>query len=1121
MILLFCSAFLFCRIFKEAIRASPPHAITSKILSRNQYTPEKKNSSPLTRVIIQKNTDCKQMYLLAWKIFDTMFLKFRLCERKNMFTPVDTKTALAKQELNVLSFWNENKILEKSLEQGKTRPLFSFYDGPPFATGLPHYGHLLVGTIKDVVLRYKAMKGFQVSRRFGWDCHGLPVENEIEKAHNLSGANSIESFGIANFNEECRKIVLRYTNEWQSTVSRFGRWVDFSDNYHTMDKPFMESVWWVFAELWRKGLIYEGYKVMPFSAKLGTPLSNFEASENYKDVDDPSIVVALALKDEPNTSLLIWTTTPWTLPSNLAVVAHPDVDYIVLEHPSTKKKYILAESRKESVIKDHQDWQMIGKMKGRDLAGKAYQPLFPFFSYLEEKGAFRVLNDEFVQLDEGTGLVHCAPGFGEVDFYAAQRAGIPVVCPVDMNGKFTDEVPSYKGRFVKDCDGEIIKELKTQGLIVSHHTVRHRYPFCWRSDTPLIYKAVSTWFVAVEKIKDKLIKANNQINWVPDHIKNGRFGKWLENARDWAVSRNRYWGTPIPLWRADDGEVVIVESVAQLEELAGEKIQDLHRHFVDHITFVKNGKVFKRIPEVFDCWFESGSMPYAQLHYPFEKSDLFSKIFPADFIAEAQDQTRGWFYTLTVLAAALFDKPAFKNVVVNGIVLAEDGNKMSKRLRNYPDPLEVVGKYGADAVRLYMLASPVVHGDDLCFSEAGVELTLRQILLPLWNAYSFFVTYARIYNFQPPQEYKEPVAELDRWMLSITAKLAEDVSTAMEKYDLCTAASLFSPFVDKLTNWFIRRSRRRFWSDEDSQDRREAFETLFRVLVSFTKVLAPFAPFTAEMLWQNLRRNGESISVHLENFPPADVYVRDRELEATHEAAQKAVKLAHALRKGLKLKVRQPLPKAFIVVQDGEIRRLLMSATDLIADEINVKKIEFGDDEHRFVSLKAKPNFRVLGKKVGPRMRSVQHALEHLPYAKLQEFLVKGEMSLHLEEGGRIDLVEEDVEIVRQVREGVVAVHEEGMTVALEILLDEALLAEGFAREVVNKLNTMRRASDFAVTDRIVVSMDTSERAREWMKNWMTYIKEETLTTELSFEKVEGEEWDLNGERAVICLKKV
>ncbi len=1038
-----------------------------------------------------------------------------------MFDPVDTKTPLAAQEEKILALWERESIVQKSITLGENRPVFSFYDGPPFATGLPHYGHLLVGTIKDTVLRYKFMKGFAVSRRFGWDCHGLPVENEIEKAKNLTGASSIEAFGIDKFNEECRSIVLRYTNEWKSTVQRFGRWVDFDDTYHTMDPTFMESVWWVFAELWRSGLIYEGFKVMPFSAKLGTPLSNFEASENYKEVDDPSIVVALSLEEDVNCSLLIWTTTPWTLPSNLAVIANPDVTYVVLEHNESKKRYIIAEGRVEAVFKDVSLYSRVGQLKGRELIGKRYVPLFSYFVSCKDHGAFQVLSDEFVSLDEGTGLVHAAPGFGEVDFYACQKAGIPVVCPVDQNGRFTDEVPAYQGRFVKDCDKEIIKELKSQGRILSHESIRHRYPFCWRSDTPLIYKAVSTWFVAVEKIKDRILNANSKINWVPEHIKYGRFGRWLENARDWAISRNRYWGTPIPLWKSDDGDFIVIESIQMLSELTGAKIEDLHRHFIDHLTITKDGKIYRRIPEVFDCWFESGSMPYAQHHYPFEKRDLFEKLFPADFIAEALDQTRGWFYTLTVLAAALFDSPAFKNVIVNGIVLAEDGTKMSKRLKNYPDPLDVVSRHGADAVRLYMLGSPAVHADDMCFSEAGVELTLRGTLLPFWNAVSFFITYARIYSWKLPEKFSEPVAELDRWILSVTAKLSSDVAEALDRYDLSAATQHLQPYVDHLTNWYIRRSRRRFWSSEDNQDRREAFETLYRVLKTCTQILAPFAPFIAELVWQHLKGISDVESVHHSHFPSSDIYKRDIDLEKAHSLAMAVVQMAHALRKNLKLKVRQPLSKAFIACAEVADRKLLETVTDIISEEINVKEVVFAEDEHSFVNLKAKPNFRELGKRFGKRLPAVQHALEHVAYVKLQEFMHTGCISIHLEEGGKVDLHQTEVEVVRVVREGVVAMHERGMTVALDITLNDKLLEEGLAREIVNKLNTMRREHGLAVTDRIDVTFDSTEKVLSCIEAYRAHICEEALVHQLTFGTCEGEQWDLNGEMAQIRIERI
>ena len=641
-----------------------------------------------------------------------------------------SKKSIAEREVEVLERWEQGDIFRKSLEMREQGELYTMYDGPPFATGLPHYGHILAGAIKDVVPRYWTMKGRYVPRRFGWDCHGLPVENEIEKREELAGAPSIEHFGIAKFNEACRSIVQRYTSEWRETVLRMGRWVDFDGAYRTMDLPFMESVWWVFGQLWEKGLVHQGFKVMPFSAKLGTPLSNFEANLNYKDVDDPSVTVAFSLVEEEG-SLLVWTTTPWTLVSNRAAIVHPDLKYAKVRQSG--ELYYVAESRAHVVLPEG---DIEGVVKGSDLIGARYLPPFDYFP---DEGAYRVIGDDFVGAEDGTGIVHAAPAFGEVDFFACSREGIEIVCPVDHNGRFTSEVPEYGGLFVKDADRDIVRRLKESKRLFSQATIRHRYPFCWRSDTPLIYKAVETWFVAVEKIKEKLLAANEEIEWVPSHLKRGRFGKWLEQARDWAISRNRYWGTPIPIWISDGGERRVVTSVTELEELTGKKIDDLHRHHIDDLEFEENGKVFRRIPEVFDCWFESGSMPYAQYHYPFEHGDETLGSLPADFIAEGLDQTRGWFYTLTILSAALFDKPAFRNVIVNGIVLAEDGNKMSKRLKNYPDPSEVIERYGADSVRLYLLQSKAMEADDVRFSERGVELTLRQVLIPFWNAYVFFV----------------------------------------------------------------------------------------------------------------------------------------------------------------------------------------------------------------------------------------------------------------------------------------------------------------------------------------------------------------------------------------------
>lgn len=1035
-----------------------------------------------------------------------------------MFEP-NQKESIPEREERILEFWKKERIFEKSLEERKDKPNFSFYDGPPFATGLPHYGHIIAGTIKDVIPRYKTMRGYYVQRRFGWDCHGLPVENEVEKAKELSGAPSIEEFGIGAFNEECRSIVLRYTEEWKQTVQRMGRWVSFEKTYRTMDPSFMESVWWIFGQLYQKGLVYEGFKVMPFSARLGTPISNFEANLNYKEVDDPSLTVQLELDDEPDTSLLIWTTTPWTLPSNLAVMAKKEMGYVKVKERSSGRKYILGASRLPFYFKNPEEYEVVSTFDGAALAGKKYRPLFPYFATRAQQKAFRVILEESVSDEEGTGLVHSAPAFGEVDFFACAREGIELVNPVDQNGKFTHEVPDFAGLFVKDADKEIIRRLKNEKKVLHHGQIRHRYPFCWRSDTPLIYKAVSTWFVAVEKIKDRIIAANAHIHWVPEHIKEGRFGKWLENARDWAISRNRHWGTPIPIWRSEDGEIIVISSIKELEEKTGQKITDLHRHFIDDLTFMHHGKEFRRIPEIFDCWFESGSMPYAQDHYPFENREEMPKRFPADFIAEGIDQTRCWFYTLTVISAALFDKPAFKNVIVNGILLAEDGQKMSKRLKNYPEPLAVVNRYGADAVRLYLLNSPAVYAEDLRFSEKGVELVLRQVLIPFWNSFVFLSTYAKIYNWQPKtgEEFPSPKAEIDRWILSMLQKLIHEVTTGLDTYHLNASVEPFVGFIDQLTNWYIRRNRTRFWSEEASRDRDEAFETLYRVLLTLAKIAAPFVPFISEAIYLQIKPKSFPASVHLCDFPNYLQKWRDEALEKEMNYVQEVVSLGHALRKEHKLKVRQPLAKAFVISANPDVLKSLKAKQHLIADELNVKEVEFESNEGAFVSLVAKPNFRVLGKKVGKLMNAAQKSIQALPLTQLSLLLKGGTVDIVVD-SETIQLAPEDVAIERKVKEGLVASTSNEITIALDTSLNEDLLLEGLAREIVNKVNTMRREEGFAVTDRIVLQMKTTEKVRKAFDLHRDYVMHEVLATQVQFDCEEGTQWDLNGEPAKIAL---
>ncbi|MBX7067393.1 MAG: isoleucine--tRNA ligase [Parachlamydiales bacterium] len=1010
------------------------------------------------------------------------------------------------REERVLKFWKKEKIFEKSVEKGEK--LFTFYDGPPFATGLPHYGHLLAGTIKDVVPRYKTMKGFSVPRKFGWDCHGLPIENEIEKSKELSGAGAIEAFGIDKFNEECRSIVLRYTGEWKKTVDRMGRWVDMDHPFKTMDLNFMESVWWVFKQLFEQGLVYEGFKVMPFSMKLGTPLSNFEANLNYQEVDDPSLVVAF--ETDKDTFFLAWTTTPWTLPSNLALMVGPEIEYVKVKHEG--KFYWLAEARLGNYFKEP---EIVERRKGKKLAGMKYKPLFDFFA---DRDAFRVILEEVVSIEDGTGIVHSAPAFGELDFFACKREGIDLVCPVDSNGRFTAEVPPWTGVLVKDADKEIARELKKRGLLFYQGTIRHRYPFCWRSDTPLIYKAVTTWFVAVEQFKDQIIKANSEIYWMPGHIKEGRFGKWLENARDWAISRNRYWGTPIPIWRGSKGDLMAVGSIAELEKLTGKKITDLHRHNIDHLTFVKDGQKFERIPEVFDCWFESGSMPYAQGHYPFENRELFEKTFPADFIAEGIDQTRAWFYVLTVLSAALYKKPAFKNVIVNGIVLAEDGNKMSKRLRNYPDPEIVIQKYGADAIRLYLLGSPAVRAEDLRFSEKGVEHVLRGALIPFWNSFVFLSTYAKIYHFKPGK-MGTPEALIDRWILSMAQKLIRDVDGGLEAYDLNRAVQPLIGFIDQLTNWYIRRCRGRFWSDEDNQDRREAFQTLYEVLITLCKVAAPFIPFLSDSIYRELKTEKMPESVHLCDFPFYEEGKRNEELEKEVEAAQAAVSLGHALRKEHKLKVRQPLAKAHLITSNAELLAALEKQMNLIADELNVKEVEFHSDEAKFVQWLAKPNFPVLGKKIGKLIPLAQKTMQGFDRKQIQTLAKGGRLKVEIG-GESVELEPEDVQIERKVREGVAAGNEGELTVALDTALNDELVEEGLAREIVNKINSMRKELEFNVTDRIRIVLQTTPRVEACFKKYREYITHEVLAVDVQFGKCEGTPWDLNGEETFISIHK-
>ncbi|MBU1917168.1 isoleucine--tRNA ligase [bacterium] len=1017
------------------------------------------------------------------------------------FKEISTQINFAKEEEKILKTWNENKIFEKSVAQRSLDNMYTFYDGPPFATGLPHYGHLLAGILKDIIPRYWTMKGFRVERRFGWDCHGLPVEYEIDKKLGISGSAGVEKFGIAKYNEECRSIVLRYTAEWEKTVNRIGRWVDFKNDYKTMDPSFMESVWWVFKQLWDKGLVYQGYRVMPYSTAVSTPLSNFEAGQNYRDVQDPSITLLFTVLDQENTHFLAWTTTPWTLPSNLALCVGPDIDYVKIYDPDANKNFILAQARLSEYYHNEEEYTVVERYKGSDLEGWRYEPLMSYFAAHAQQGAFRVLLADFVTTEDGTGVVHTAPAFGEEDYNVCLANKIEIVMPVDNDGLFTSDVKEFEGRYVKDADKEIISMLKKQGKVVKQSTITHSYPFCWRSDTPLIYRAISAWFVNVEKIKEDLLQSNKETHWVPEVLRDGRFGKWLENARDWNVSRNRYWGNPLPLWKNDEtDDVICVGSIKELEELSGQKITDLHREHLDDLTIEIKGKsgVYKRVSEVLDCWFESGAMPYAQCHYPFENKEAFEKGFPADFIAEGLDQTRGWFYTLVVLGTALFGRAPFKNVVVNGMVLAEDGKKMSKRLKNYPDPSSILDAHGADALRLYMIQSPVVRAEELRFSETGVKDIVRRILLKWWNAYTFFISYAVIDNWSPaesdlsPDEHGDNI--LDHWIISRVQTLLATTEKEMANYHLYNVVPALLAFIEDLTNIYIRLNRKRFWGEDNSADKNAAYHTLYYVLYSMSTVMAPFTPFLAELTFENLKQKDDFESVHLKDFPLPEEHLIREHLEESVDLLKRVILIVRNMREKKNLKVKIPLKKLSIIHRDSAILKHLKSLENYIKEELNVRAVAYLTNEDDFVELSAKANGAALGKRLGKKFGEMNKAIMSLDTDAV----------VRLERGDSITLLGEsitadDVMVYRKPKKGHEhLVSDAYITVELDTTLDEDQILEGLAREVVNRVQKLRKTANLKLSDRIFVEYQAMSDVKKAIENNLAYIKEQTLALDFT-----------------------
>jgi isoleucyl-tRNA synthetase len=1007
------------------------------------------------------------------------------------YPSVDSQPNFPAIEEQVLRRWEHNGTFAASLAardagvDGDNE--FIFYDGPPFANGLPHYGHLLTGFVKDAIPRYQTMQGKRVERRFGWDCHGLPAEVEAEKELGIAGHPAITAFGIDKFNDACRTSVLRYTDEWNRYVTRQARWVDFDNDYKTLDTPYMESVMWAFRTLWDKGLIYEGFRVLAYCWRCETPLSNTETrmDDVYKDRQDPALTVAFTL--ETGEKILAWTTTPWTLPSNLALAVGSDIDYTVLSHPDGNR-YIIAEARQGAYEKELEGAEVVRTIKGSELAGLSYAPLFPFFA--DTENAFHVLAAEFVTTEDGTGVVHMAPGFGEDDQNECLAAGIPTICPMDEHGQYTQEITPWAGRHVFDANPDIIRSLKEMGVVLRHDTYNHSYPHCWRCAEPLVYRAISSWFVQVTAIKDRMVELNQNITWVPEHLKEGTFGKWIANARDWSISRNRFWGSPIPVWRSDNPEyprIDVYGSIADLQKDFGVEIVDLHRPEIDNLVRPNpddpTGKsMMRRVPEVLDCWFESGSMPFAQVHYPFENREWFESHYPGDFIVEYIGQTRGWFYTLHVLATALFDRPSFDTCVSHGIVLGDDGTKMSKSLRNYPDPMMVFDSHGADAMRWYLLSSPILRGGDFSVTEVGMRDTVRQVLLPMWNSWYFLVLYANAESKSGTHRTDSPHV-LDRYILAKLADTIETVTVSMNSYDLFAACQHIRGFLDVVTNWYIRRSRDRFWAGEQ-----DAIDTLHTVLDYLTKIAAPLLPLLTDEIAQGL--HGEDApSVHLADWPTTDFLPRDTALVASMDLVRDVCSSALSVRKAHGRRVRLPLLNVTVASSDAHI---LQGFEDIIKDEVNVREVKLTTDVASVASHELQVVPAVVGPRLGKNTQAVIVAVKKGDWTQDgDEIVVAGE---------RLTPGEYSLKMVTRSDTASAALSAGRGIVLLDTEVTPELEAEGLARDVIRAVQQARREAQLDVSDRIDLVIGAEEGIIEVLEPHRVFISEETLALSLTWD---------------------
>ena len=1039
-----------------------------------------------------------------------------------MYEKVNPNLNFVDREKEVLRFWQENDIFEKSINSRPEAKTYMFYDGPPTANGMPHIGHVETRVIKDMIPRYRAMKGYQVPRKAGWDTHGLPVELEVEKLLGLDGKEQIETYGLEPFIEKCKESVWKYKGMWEDFSGTVGFWADMENPYVTYDNDFIESEWWALKQIWEKGLLYKGFKIVPYCPRCGTPLSSHEVAQGYKDVKERSAIAKFKVKDE-DAYILAWTTTPWTLPSNVALCVNPDETYVRVKMNEDGTVYYLAKALADTVLGEG-TYTVEQEYTGKDLEHKAYVPLFDFVQ--PKEACWYVVCDNYVTLTDGTGIVHIAPAFGEDDSRVGRKYGLPFVQMVDGAGCMTKET-KWAGVFCKDADKEILADLKERGLLFSAPVFEHSYPHCWRCDTPLIYYARDSWFIKMTEVKDALIRNNNTVNWVPQSLGKGRFGDWLENVQDWGISRNRYWGTPLNIWECECGHRHAIGSIAELREMSDNCPEDieLHRPYIDAVTIrcPHCGKEMHRVPEVIDCWFDSGSMPFAQYHYPFENKELFESRFPADFISEAVDQTRGWFYSLMAISTLLFDKAPFKNVIVMGHVQDENGQKMSKSKGNAVDPFDALATYGADAIRWYFYTAGAPWLPKR-FSGKAVQEGQRKFMGTLWNTYAFFILYANIDNFDPTKYTldRSSLSVMDHWILSKMNTMVKTVDRELNDYAIPEAARALQEFVDDLSNWYVRRSRERFWAQGMEQDKINAYMTLYTALVTVSKAAAPMIPFMAESIYQNLVRSVDKNapeSIHLCDFPTADESVVDEALERDMDLVLKIVVLGRSARNGANLKNRQPLAEMYVKADEvlGDYY------TAIIADELNVKKVTFTDDMSCFTDYHFKPQLKTLGPKYGKQLGEIRTLLQNLNGAKAKKELDEtGVLKLTLSTG-EISLTADDLLIEMTRSERYFSVEDGGVTVAIDTELTQELIEEGFVRELVSKIQTMRKEAGFEVEDHIIASVCGNEKIQTLMQANRASIADDVLADDLVTEPIDGytKEWDLNGETVTLTVKKV